>query len=188
MSEDPIHKWERMTGDQLVAAQRPGPATDIESHTDTFFMIASNYDLNGGGPEIVVANLKSPLFKTDEHPHECFAFWFYFGTQGDGERLTIFLENSKGEQIKVIWSLFDNWASDDAWKYGTVEIMPEIVDNPYEYRVVVVAEKGSNNLSFVAVDEFEFIGINSCELSPPEADPNKPTTPKPTEPPSRKSN
>ena len=55
--------------------------------------------------------------------------------------------------------------------------------------------QGKNGKDFVAVDEFEFLQSEICELSPPEAKPIVPTTqppipptttPEPTEPPGRK--
>ena len=97
LSEDPIHKWERHTGAELAEQNKPGPAGDLGNNfwikfflqklifwkilgddPNTYFMIASNIDDGGEHPEIAVANLKSPAFKTSQHPLECFAFWFYF--------------------------------------------------------------------------------------------------------------
>ena len=41
-------------------------------------MIAVNE--NEAGPtDDTAAELRSPFFKTTEHPVECFSFWFYFG-------------------------------------------------------------------------------------------------------------
>ena len=49
------------------------------------------------------------------------------------------------------------------------------------------AEKGKNDQSFVAVDEFEFLQTEICEFKPDQAIPTEPpTTPTPTEPPGRK--
>ena len=80
MSEDPIHRWERHTATELQEQNRPGPIGDLGGDPSTYFMIASNSNDDGGEhPEIAVANLKSPLFKSTEHSLECFAFWFYFG-------------------------------------------------------------------------------------------------------------
>ena len=54
--------------------------------------------------------------------------------------------------------------------------------------------QGRNGKDFVAVDEFEFLQSEVCELKPPEAKPIVPTTqpptpptttPEPTEPPGR---
>lgn len=183
LSEDPIHRWERMSSNQLEELNRPGPTGDIEGHSDTFFMIASNYKEGDEGPEIAVATLKSPLFKRSEHPKECFAFWFYFGQKGNGEKLSIILENGQGDVIGEIWRLHDKFSTDDIWMYGTVPIQPQEVEM---YSVLMIAEKGDNNKSFVALDEFEFIETENCNLNPPEADPDAKTTPQPTEPPGRK--
>ena len=57
-------------------------------------------------------------------------------------------------------------------------------------QVVLIAAKGGNKESYVAIDQFQFLEIDKgCELFPPEATP--PTTPTtteftPTEPPNRK--
>ena len=49
------------------------------------------------------------------------------------------------------------------------------------------AEKGKNDQSFVAVDEFAFLQTDLCDFSPTQAIPTEPpTTPVPTEPPGRK--
>ena len=49
------------------------------------------------------------------------------------------------------------------------------------------AEKGKNDQSFVAVDEFAFLQTDLCDFSPTQAIPTEPpTTPTPTEPPGRK--
>ena len=50
----------------------------------------------------------------------------------------------------------------------------------------MVAERHDSKNGFVAVDNFEFIEDDKCLVNPPEADPNAPTTPQPTEPPGRK--
>ena len=50
----------------------------------------------------------------------------------------------------------------------------------------MVAERHDSKNGFVAVDEFEFIEDDKCFLNPPQADPNEPTTPQPTDPPGRK--
>ena len=58
------------------------------------------------------------------------------------------------------------------------------------FQVVLIAAKGGNKESYVAIDQFQFLEIGKgCELFPPEAQP--PTTPTtteyvPTEPPNRK--
>ena len=54
-------------------------------------------------------------------------------------------------------------------------------------QVVIVAENGKNDESFVAVDEFTFLQTDVCDFMPSEAVPTEPpTTPTPTEPPGRK--
>ena len=54
-------------------------------------------------------------------------------------------------------------------------------------QVVIAAENGKNDESFVAVDEFTFLQTDVCDFMPSEAVPTEPpTTPTPTEPPGRK--
>ena len=43
-------------------------------------MIAANENENGEGAD-EYAELRSPFFKSTEHPVECFSFWFYFGVR-----------------------------------------------------------------------------------------------------------
>ena len=52
---------------------------------------------------------------------------------------------------------------------------------------MILAEKGTNEESFVAVDEIKFLQTEICSFAPPQAVPTEPpTTPAPTEPPGRK--
>ena len=58
-------------------------------------------------------------------------------------------------------------------------------------QVVIFAEKGKNDQSFIAVDEFAFLQTEAgCDFKPKEAVPTEPppttSTPEPTEPPSGK--
>ncbi len=42
-------------------------------------MLASDFAGGAEGLSTAVTQLKSPLFKGNEHFLECFSFWFYFG-------------------------------------------------------------------------------------------------------------
>ena len=103
--------------------------------------------------------------------------------------MAIFLEDKDEQKITDLWFLTNTWSPELQWHQGSVEIS---IDNPsddLEYRIVVMASKGRNVKSYVAVDQFEFLQTDACELHPPEAKPlTTPapiTTPAPTEPPDR---
>ena len=68
-------KFQRHTADQI--GDKPGPNNDYQGKTDKFFMIASQ-EVEAGNPN-TIARFRSPKFKKDEHPVECFSFWFNFG-------------------------------------------------------------------------------------------------------------
>ena len=103
--------------------------------------------------------------------------------------MAIYLEDKDQQRITDLWFLTNTWSPELHWHQGSVEIS---IDNPsddLEYRIVVMASKGRNVKSYVAVDQFEFLQTDACELHPPEAKPlTTPapiTTPAPTEPPDR---
>ena len=66
----------RYTAKQLKNQDIPGPDGDYQDLTDKRFMMASDHV---GGKADARTELKSPVFKGNEHPLECFSFWFYFG-------------------------------------------------------------------------------------------------------------
>ena len=166
--------WQRKTAKEI--GDGLGPDADLEGNSEKFFMIATKNKEEGTNNNF--AKLKSPLFESKDHPIECFSFWYYFGKQGQGETLTVTVEHAEMDP-KVIWSLDQNWAEEEKWYLGTVEVTPiEAAEKP-QYQIVVTTNKFGNQNSFVAVDQFEFLQVSKCELSPAQAAP----TPPPTEPP-----
>ena len=166
--------WQRKTAKEI--GDGLGPDADLEGNQDKFFMIATKNKEDGTNNN--VAKLKSPLFESQDHPIECFSFWYFFGKQGQGESLTVTVEHAEMDP-KVIWSLDQSWAEEEKWYLGTVEVTPiEAAEKP-QYQIVVTTNKFGNQNSFVAVDQFEFLQVSKCELSPAQAAP----TPAPTEPP-----
>ena len=157
-------------------------------------MIASNAIAGPADPKNVFAKMESPFFKASQHPVECISFWFYLGPDGRGETLTVGIQNNKNEDLKVIWVLDEKWTDEAKWNKGRVEVKPDKTDEDYEFKVVVIANKGSNNQSFVVFDEVVFVGTDKCEFEPAAAKPTEapttttqgpttPTTLAPTEPP-----
>ena len=71
-----MHKWQRKTANEI--GDGLGPDQDKDGMFDTYFMIASNQNEPEQGVD-AFAELRSPFFKSTEHPVECFSFWFYFG-------------------------------------------------------------------------------------------------------------
>ena len=115
---------------------------------------------------------------------------FQFQAEGKGEILQVFVENDNGQVSQLLWTLEDNWSSNGNWAEGRIEINgKDLSEGNTFFKIKMVASKGTNDKSFVIIDEFVFLQTESCEFQPPEADPNLSTTPKttpqPTEPPSR---
>ena len=117
-------------------------------------MIAANENENGEGAD-EYAELRSPFFKSTEHPVECFSFWFYFGVrflnylvkyqyliidelqvEGDSEGLIISTFDKQGKP-NFVWLLADTWSDEAQWVQGRVEIKPEVVEQDSEYQVKI---------------------------------------------------
>ena len=102
------------------------------------------------------------------------------------------------DQFDVIWILDENWSDEkNKWVQGSVTVQPSEVADDFEYKVVVQADKGNNNQSYIAFDEVMFFNEKgNCDIQPSAAKPtdSPPTvppttvspTPAPTEPPGRK--
>ena len=67
--------WQRKTAKEI--GDGLGPDADLEGNKEKFFMIATKNKDDGTNNN--VAKLKSPLFESQDHPIECFSFWYYFG-------------------------------------------------------------------------------------------------------------
>ena len=79
-SDDEKYKWQRKNTNQLNNDNIPAPANgDYHDEKDKFFMIASDHVAGQDTLERAATILTSPDFLVEEHPIECFNFWFYFG-------------------------------------------------------------------------------------------------------------
>ena len=77
-SDDNLYKWQRETVMILVNNEYPGPDTTINEQSQYFAYVGAKI----AGPDStdgVTTLLASPDFLVEEHPLECFHFWFYFG-------------------------------------------------------------------------------------------------------------
>ena len=79
-SVDHLYKWQRRTANSLINNDLPGPDADYHDVKDTYFLYAGDKlaGTNSTGTGLT-ATLRSPDFIVEEHPLECFSFWFYFG-------------------------------------------------------------------------------------------------------------
>ena len=77
-SVDNLYKWQRRTVGGLE--NFPRPDGDYHGEKNTFFLYAGDKiaGSNSTGTGLS-ATLRSPDFLVEEHPLECFSFWFYFG-------------------------------------------------------------------------------------------------------------
>ena len=71
--------------------------------THTYFAIATNEGKESD--PIGVAEMRSPIFISREHPKECFSFWYSFGDRVNEEILAIFLEDMSQARVKDLWML-----------------------------------------------------------------------------------
>jgi hypothetical protein len=71
-----LYLWTQYTSFGLQEEDIPGPDGDYQDLKDKRFIMASDHV---GGKAGARTELKSPVFKGNEHPLECFSFWFYFG-------------------------------------------------------------------------------------------------------------
>lgn len=75
------YKWDRRIPKDLAANSIPGPPFDALEHENGYLMIASDYLTNPDTPQDAFTRLKTPYFKSSEHPLECIRFWFYWGVR-----------------------------------------------------------------------------------------------------------
>jgi hypothetical protein len=78
LSDDKLYKWSRKKSEQLGNNDLPGPDGSVNAES-TFFMYAGHKIAGINSTNGVTATLKSPDFVIEEHPLECYSFWFYFG-------------------------------------------------------------------------------------------------------------
>ena len=101
--------------------------------------------------------------------------------------MSVYLEDKNQQRFTDLWFLTNTWSDQEKWSQGSAKISIENPSDDLEYRIVVAVSKGRNKKSYVAVDQFEFLQTDACELHPPEATTPVPvTTAEPTEPPGRK--
>ena len=72
--------FQRHSAQQLENSNMPGPVQDYQGEKNKRFMIAS-IDRADFNVENEIARFRSPIFKSSEHPVECFNFWFNFGVR-----------------------------------------------------------------------------------------------------------
>ena len=66
--------------EKKIYISHPRPDGDYHGEKNTFFLYAGDKiaGTNSTGTGLS-ATLRSPDFLVEEHPLECFSFWFYFG-------------------------------------------------------------------------------------------------------------
>ena len=127
------YQWTRTTPEELQNNGIIGPDLDYNGHTNGHFMIAT--DAGKGRDEVAVAEMRSPIFNSTQHPKECFHFWFYFEIEDKDEALAVFLENESQEKVKDLWLLRGGWSDVSGWDEGTVEFQIENPAEELKYRV-----------------------------------------------------
>lgn len=113
--------------------------------------------------------------------------------EGQGESLEVYVTHLDDLEPypEILWSLDDSFRDNEEprWSEGRLEIKAHEKEDA-KFKIELLAKKGNNDKSFVAVDSFEFKNTGWCEFEPKEAVPtttsSTTTTPTiPTEPPKR---
>ena len=76
-SDDNKYRWYRKSIGALTTNELPGPGVDVNDNSKSFAY--TGYKIAGSDSTGTKATLASPEFLVEEHPIECFHFWFYFG-------------------------------------------------------------------------------------------------------------
>ena len=123
--DDEKYVWFRNTSNGLATANIPGPPTDLWDKTDKYFVMTSNYMANDVLPGQRTI-LTSPYFLGQDHPSECFSFWFYMGRGGAGQTLSIRIqEDGQICTDQLVWSLDDSYVDTNydfnVWHHGELE-------------------------------------------------------------------
>ena len=72
------YTWQRNTSVNFEELGMPAPPSDHTSNREKHYILASDIfppDAPGGATAVLL----SPYFKGNDHLHECFEFWVYFG-------------------------------------------------------------------------------------------------------------
>ena len=72
------YKWEHYNAKNLAVDDFAGPESDYQGHDDKYFIIAHLTDNQYSGDQNVLTKIKSPLFEVNQHPVECFSFYYIF--------------------------------------------------------------------------------------------------------------
>ena len=81
-SDDHLYKWVRKTIENLGNNDYPRPDVNINDQSEYF--VYAGYKMAGSNStDKATAVMASPNFLVEEHPLECFHFWFYFGVSTD---------------------------------------------------------------------------------------------------------
>ena len=77
---DGLHfwKWTRGTSKSFQEENVPSPEASYDNEAEGHFIIASNI-IAEQSEENTETDIISPIFKSSEHPVECFAFYYNFG-------------------------------------------------------------------------------------------------------------
>ena len=128
----------------------------------------------------------------------------YFFLQPEADSLRIYKKikdvSYRDDDKDLLWDLSgSNVIEKSSWIQGQIKVLAEDLDT-YEYRVSrnffqkiaqlqnvillqieLIANRGGNELGFIAIDEIIFLdGENECNILPKEADPTLTTTVKST--------
>lgn len=128
--------WQRKNFEELENEGLSHPANgDFLNDKKKYFMIANDI-VQEEQPENTVTYLRSPDFLIEQHPKECFNFWFIFDTNGAGTMLELYLENTADNSQQLIWALQDTWSTQPDWIEGRLEVKGEEFTQTDPYRVI----------------------------------------------------
>ena len=80
-ADDGDYRWQRKSANELMDNEiNDAPSGDLDNKKDKHFMIASG-QLTPAASEESRTELVSPEFTIQDHPKECFNFWFFIGVR-----------------------------------------------------------------------------------------------------------
>lgn len=153
----------------------PNIDSDHNFNQEAYFLYASKAPT----PNLLetFTSLRTQELKGNQHPLECFNFWFYL----DG-----FFDGNKNESLSVLMEFHNQSELSWAWRYelptngwaeGQIELRTKEQEGEYtDWRIFVIAIKAGDTQGFVAIDDFTFRPSDVCETLPPD---HATTTPRP---------
>ncbi|ESO97870.1 hypothetical protein LOTGIDRAFT_152977 [Lottia gigantea] len=167
-SNSKVDDFDWVQGKGKTGSSGTGPSTDhtTGNATGTYMFIETSKPRTTGD----VAILQSPQFKSTTQ--NCMHFWYHMNGRTVGS-LAVQIQLI-GQNGTSIWSQSNNQGN--KWLQGQVSVPSQSAD----YRVLFQAIRGTSYTGDIAIDDIVFDQSTNCQLMPPTAQVQAPTTQQPT--------